>query len=134
MIFCKFCKKNFKSPADFLRHLHSKSCVSPSARKNDKNANKTEILTKKIEQKNDKKLVTNTYFECKYCNKKYKHKSSNSRHIKTCFDKKALEFFLGDKLEKMDISLDDFITCRDGKTNSKNPQIINNIMNLNNFQ
>ena len=134
MIFCKFCKKNFKSPADFLRHLHSKSCDSPSSRKNVKNANKSVILSKKNEQKNDKNLVLETCFECKYCNKKYKHKSSHSRHIKNCFDKKALEFFLGDKLEKMNMSLDEFIKYRDEKTDAKNPQIINNIMNLNNFQ
>ena len=32
------------------------------------------------------------------------------------------------------MSLDEFIKYRDEKTDAKNPQIINNIMNLNNFQ
>lgn len=131
MIFCNYCNKNFKSPADFRRHLHSKCVGSPSSRKKTKNANflsKMDVVDKvKIEE-------NETLFECKYCNKKYKHKSSHSRHIKTCVDKKALEYFLGDKLEKNNLSLDDFIKFRDGKQCTQNTQIINNITNLNNIQ
>ena len=84
-------------------------------------------MTKKNEQKNDKNLVIESCFECKYCNKKYKHKSSHSRHIKNCFDKKALEFFLGDKLEKMNMSLDEFIKYRDEKTDAKNQQLLDEL-------
>lgn len=90
--------------------------------------------------KNNNELINNNnkitkynnngmYFECKYCNKPYKHKSSLSRHVKNCQDKKALEHLLGDKLRKQNMTLEEFIELRNSK--QLNAQVFNNNNNCN---
>lgn len=131
---CIFCSKQFSSIQSLKRHYERKNrCIGVSSQKNDKKISKGIIFS---HQKNDTFLSKNdilknnlceqkNLFNCRYCDKSYKHKSNKYRHEKQC----KLKYNDSTKLKNLE---DELSKLKNQLKNLKNNNNINNNNTINN--
>jgi len=133
---CKFCDKLYSSASSRSNHysLYHKSDVSQKLVKMANNVSqKLAILANNVN-----KVVISNDFKCNFCDNIYKHRSSKSKHEKTCKAKKEEKY---KELENKVYQLEKIIKSKKNQktstTNTNNGTIINGngngIINNNNI-
>ena len=94
--YCDICKKYYKSKHSLCNHNRRFHKKSVNLSQNEHFESQNEHLL----SQNEHLLSQNEHFECRYCNKNYKHIQSKNRHEKNC--NKNIEKVLNEKCEKLE--------------------------------